>query len=430
MDGASYQFMHNYNGSEEKNTNKVEIYYRGNTIVLDGKSTYIGNSATASLYRYTPHRPDSAQYYDSWGNVVTSHYYGNYNFISFLNKWFDFSKYLQDNFAISNYTLSNGSPAKGETVEVNFSLKNNLSTAITIDAVGLVGRLGSVSSATSRDFGWFGSTAFTSGETKSFKYTYLVKDTGSLYIWPSFYYQGYFSHYYQGWTVMSLRLPNLGITTNLSSSPSPLFIGQDIPVSVSVKNNEPNPIKYDALGIASRYGLVNKDITWSTNSSFTPGETKILSGILKPDQAGTYVSWLAIQQSGEFRLIKATDGMQYLVSYVINPYADFLFSNYTVSTVTPAKGDTVTASFTLRNNLPAPITIGSIGFVAKLNGISSGIHRDFGWYPSVTFAANETKTFNYSTVIKDSGTLYVWPVLYYQGYYLHYLMGWTNLKTI
>jgi len=57
--------------------------YIGNT-TIDGKSTYIGNCPTASLYNYTPHRPDSAWLPAGDG----SHYYGNYNFITQFNEWF------------------------------------------------------------------------------------------------------------------------------------------------------------------------------------------------------------------------------------------------------------------------------------------------------------------------------------------------------
>jgi len=84
MDGAAYQFDYNYRHSESKNTSIVGQYYVGNTTAIDGKSTYIGNSATASFFRYTPHRPDSAYLTATNG----SHYYGNYNFISFYNSWF------------------------------------------------------------------------------------------------------------------------------------------------------------------------------------------------------------------------------------------------------------------------------------------------------------------------------------------------------
>jgi hypothetical protein len=59
-------------------------WVRGNTVTIDTRDTGIGTCATASLYNYTPHRPDSAY------TLVnsTTYYYGNYNFINFFNNWF------------------------------------------------------------------------------------------------------------------------------------------------------------------------------------------------------------------------------------------------------------------------------------------------------------------------------------------------------
>jgi len=84
VDWGTWQFDYNYRYSELNDSSRVGQYRAGNTATIDGKSTYIGNSATAALYRYTPHRPDSAYLTATNG----SHYYGNYNFIKFYLGWF------------------------------------------------------------------------------------------------------------------------------------------------------------------------------------------------------------------------------------------------------------------------------------------------------------------------------------------------------
>lgn len=85
VDGAAFQLDYNFRYSELNDANRVGVYRVGNTITLDGKSTYLGNSATAALYRYTPHRPDSGYLTATNG----SHYYGNYNFIYYCKLWFN-----------------------------------------------------------------------------------------------------------------------------------------------------------------------------------------------------------------------------------------------------------------------------------------------------------------------------------------------------
>ncbi len=43
------------------------IYWTGNTVPIDGQSIYLGNGATAALYRYTPHiQTDFTNIYSSW----------------------------------------------------------------------------------------------------------------------------------------------------------------------------------------------------------------------------------------------------------------------------------------------------------------------------------------------------------------------------
>lgn len=55
----------------------------GSYTPIDGRSTYIANCATASLYNYTPHRVDSG-----WIESDDQFYYGNYNFVILFQNWF------------------------------------------------------------------------------------------------------------------------------------------------------------------------------------------------------------------------------------------------------------------------------------------------------------------------------------------------------
>jgi len=72
-DWASWQLRWNMDKANSQDTAqraKVAPYYTGNTITIDGVATLIGNGATASLYRYTPH------------------FHGNENFYSIYSSWF------------------------------------------------------------------------------------------------------------------------------------------------------------------------------------------------------------------------------------------------------------------------------------------------------------------------------------------------------
>jgi murein DD-endopeptidase MepM/ murein hydrolase activator NlpD len=112
IDGAAFQLDFNYKFSEERDYSKIGEYYAGNTARIDGKNTLLSNSATAALYRYTPHRPDSA--YETATNG--SHYYGNYNFIKFFYGWFVPEKNMTAPLTISS----------GELTAVINSIKDDL----------------------------------------------------------------------------------------------------------------------------------------------------------------------------------------------------------------------------------------------------------------------------------------------------------------
>lgn len=56
---------------------------KGNVIDVDGRPTHLKNCATAALYNYTPHRVDGA-----WRPVDNQYFYGNYNFVTYMQKWF------------------------------------------------------------------------------------------------------------------------------------------------------------------------------------------------------------------------------------------------------------------------------------------------------------------------------------------------------
>ena len=71
VDWGSWQLRWNMDRANDPATRyKVAPYYTGNTITIDGFSTYLGTGATASLYRYTPH------------------FHGNQNFRLIFTQWF------------------------------------------------------------------------------------------------------------------------------------------------------------------------------------------------------------------------------------------------------------------------------------------------------------------------------------------------------
>ena len=74
-DWATWQLRWNMdkaNSTDSAQSAKVSPYIMGRTINIDGVATYLGNGATASLYRYTPHFHGNQNFYSiykPWANV-------------------------------------------------------------------------------------------------------------------------------------------------------------------------------------------------------------------------------------------------------------------------------------------------------------------------------------------------------------------------
>src|SRR5690606_7001407 len=148
------------------------------------------------------------------------------------------------NFALTYLETPNLSPALGEDTVLKFKLKNNSGVAMTLNAVGVVGRYDNPYTGTNNDFGWQGSVTFTAGEEKSFTtFVHNIKDTRTLYAWVALNYQGRYIHYNNWGFALFPRFPNITNTptTTLSNGLSPQ-VGQETTVTSSITNNEPKPI--------------------------------------------------------------------------------------------------------------------------------------------------------------------------------------------
>lgn len=213
------------------------------------------------------------------------------------------------NFQLTYTETPNTNPALGEDVAVKFKLKNNSGVAMTLDAVGVVGRYDNPFSGANRDFGWAGSQTFSAGEEKT--YTAFVSNVSELknfYAWVAILYQGQYVHYNNWGFMMAPHLPNISITTPLSVNGGSPELGESNAVTVSVKNNEPKPIKYSALGTPIRFhGVYNYDTTWQGSGTLAAsgqaGDTVNLSGSKVFDKSGPYTVWASIFIQGRFMTI-------------------------------------------------------------------------------------------------------------------------------
>lgn len=204
-------------------------------------------------------------------------------------------------------SLPNSNPAVGETVTIKFKLKNTLPTPITISNVGMVGR--HTGSNANYDLGWTNAVTFAPGEEKSFTFSRVIERSEPFNTWVALLYNGAYTHYSPYGFTLTPHLPNLSLVSPITINNSNGFAsGQTVPVTASIKNNEPQPITLPAVGIPIRSsGSQNYDTAWvgplTIQASGQPGDTLNLSGNVNFNKPGTYTLWTSVFQNDIYRTI-------------------------------------------------------------------------------------------------------------------------------
>ncbi|HSX44225.1 MAG TPA: hypothetical protein VLE69_02925, partial [Candidatus Saccharimonadales bacterium] len=395
-------------GSLKRCNSCSTTYYDGYT-TIDGTATHMDSGGTAALYWYTPH------------------FHGNQNFVSIYEGWFGSTVNIDAGSVINSLpvtivTQPAASPAVGQSITYTVSFKNNFADPVTLDAVGAVGRAGNMSTGTNRDFGWQGPLTLAAGASQQFTFTTSVYDSGPIFIWPSVIYKGIFIQYNNWGTTLAAHAPNFTLSQPLTMTPTTVYAGQNVTFSAKLKNNEPYPINYDAIGIPVKfYNRYNYDAAWVGPGVIAPGAEITLSGTRNIDKPGPFTYWVSNYFGGTFSTIGS---VHQLSSLEVVP--NFSVSGITFSNSPPVVGQNLGASFTITNNLPIGIDVDAVGIIGRL-GTFNGSNRDIGWQGPVHFNAGETKTFSGLTRnITDLRTHYYWiRVLYKGGYYQYNNWGST-----
>jgi hypothetical protein len=383
-----------------------------------GSQVYIQNQATAGLYNFTPYQPNAAALNNLYGTGDNCSAYGNRNFWRLYNDWFNMSdSLLNGGLTMRTITAPDANPYRGETVTYSYTLTNNLSVSLPLDAVGVVGRYGNPYNGANRDFGWQGPVTLAPGETKQFNFTTTVTDTGTIYAWPAVNYLGDYVHYNNWGTQMNAHVPNLSLVSPLASSVSNPVAGQTATLSATIKNNEAVPIQLGGIGIPARFvNTYNYDTAWSSSVTLQPGETKTISGPITFDKAGSYTAWLSALIAGQYTTLSST-----LNFNVQKATPNFQLTYIEGPNQTPAVGEDVVLKYKLKNNSGISMTLDAVGVVGRYGNPYNGPNRDFGWVGPVTFAAGEEKSFTtFTSNVSELQNFYAWVAINYQGTYTHY----------
>ena len=411
-------------------------YRPGNNTVLYNPNSSCGSSsvniltyATAALYTYTPYQPNQAALNDIYG--VGDHVpggancsaFGNRNFWRIYSNWFGPTTSSLGGITMNNIQQPNATPARGETVTYIYSLTNNLATSVTLNAVGVVGRLGTFTGA-NRDFGWQGPITLLPGIPQQFTFTSLIRDQGPLYVWPAVNYLGSYTHYNNWGELLNAHDPNLGLITPLASTILSPIAGQTATISATIKNNESQPIDLSMIGIPVRYyGTYGYDTAWiSPVGPLQPGATQAISGNITFDKPGPYTAWLSGIIANQYTTLSPS--INFTVTKAV---PNFSLTYVETPNLTPAIGEDVTIRFKLKNNSGVPLTLDAVGIVGRYDSPYTGKNSDFGWAgptstpTSTAFSVGEEKQYDlFVRNISETKTLFAWVAVNYKGIYAHY----------
>ena len=315
---------------------------------------------------------------------------------------------------VSPLQSSTQNPVAGETVTFSTTIKNNESSSVKLNAIGIPIRF---YDTWSYDTAWTSAT-LAAGATKTISGSVVFDKPGPYKAWLSALIGSDYS---------SLS-PNLTYNT---TTPSPSFIltyldplphttpavGENISVKFKLKNTLPVPITVSNVGVVGRHAGSNSnyDLGWTDSVTFAPGEEKSFTSFSRiVEKADTLDTWVAILYNNTYTHYSA-------YKFTLTPHAPNLTLSAPLilnSGNTPSVGQVAPVTASLKNNEPYPITVSAAGLPIRFYNTWN---YDAAWVGSHTFAAagqaGDTLALNGSVLLDKPGPYTLWASVLQGGSY-------------
>lgn len=437
--GAAFQLDFNFIHSEANNAAQAREFRRGNTAIIDGRPTFIANSATASLYRYTPHRPDSAwipslPMFNDRGVMFYfggNHYYGNYNFIRFYNSWFNYALHIRDSvFVHQNISLGKNSFRSGESISPKAVLQNYSRSRVSIETIVLA----NVNNNTgqSRSFTYVRGIVLeplgTVGDILEISTSTIVAEPGLYTTWLMFHHNNVWHDFNASRVNYTATTPNIMATW--FDVPLSGISGQAFTPGFRIKNFENVDIRLNSVGIANWLNWPNpnmRDFGFAENITIPAGQE---INIPMPEriisEPGLYKTWAIFRIGDSWHPITHVTGWpasyQGIVVRLPNIQASFLDVPSVITS-----GATVTPNFRVKNFESVPINL-TFGVANWLNWPNPNM-RDFGFSP-VSIPANSEAHVNVGTrALTERGVYRTFALMRVRDsfYQMMHTTGWPSV---
>lgn len=395
-----------------------------------GKSVYIENMATASLYIYTPYVPNQAAL-EAYPGEASCGAYGNRNFFMMFSEWFG-STYGSVNL-ISDLSISHDQMGKMYTGErtVSYTVRNNSNQTIDMGEIGVASR-----SPSGRTDGF----AMKKVVLKPYE-TYTYTDTqshfteeGDYRFWIVTLKDGVYredlpassaSNLVRQWWVYIQAAPT--VVGNVSIPQTRPTQNANVDVTYRIRNNSSSAVQLGDMGVRLRFEDGATISTTKTPSVTIPAgqEREISSSIWLPRIGGYTVEIVNSKDGGTtwnttFPLSQSTTIQRSLQFTAKTPVS--IQATPSVSPAQPLAGQDVTASFRIKNYTLVDYIDGQIGLAVRdeQNGNVGYDMQPFN------VPANGELVYNVSSRYFNKPGLYTaWLVRYEGGVYTEYGVGET-----
>ena len=389
-------------------------FYDDNGVMY--RTHYISNPSTSSFYCYTPHAYNNPQgLYGLPAYGTTGKYYsGSYNFVKYFELWFGSTKAVNGSIILSKgltTSSTNGNVYMGETLTASYQVTNTSEYDVPAGGLGICGRM----NGKWYDFGYQDQTVIPANSTITVSYSKVIDlEGGALNLSVCSYHAslgGWVGSFYP-WDTSGTSLTrtanlqvysNPTVTTNVSASSNSVPAYEDVTVSTILKNSGPAPVSVGTLVFAARDSKGNnydfpasENVVVPANSSITVSAKRSFS------VAGAYRYYLASYRNGTWSTtfpIIASGSIVTGGTITVNENP-LISSSLSLSDSTPAKGQSVSVSFTIKNNASTDVNMGYLVIAAR---DPDGNNVDFPGFSDVVVPANSTYTYTSSRSFGKTG---------------------------
>ncbi len=393
---------------------------------IDNKATLVGSCATAALYQYTPHRPDSA-WIDVWDGYSYVNYYGNYNFIYYFNKWFKTSDAIRTSVRSNpGVDFDKSNVLLGENITGNMTLKNYSDAEIDLEKIVIV--------AINKNTGKQTDLLYTShnftpegdqGDTLSVDVPFSPVEAGEYKFFVMTYYNNEWISL-SGYSYIAVTKPN--IKTSWFLVPSKAAVNIPVTPQLKIKNFESVPVTLESVGTAVWYQWPQpKDRSFAFQNAVTiPANSEITVDIPAKTftEIGSYGYWPIYKIAGNWYQL------DHITGWPTFGWMEITKPNIKTSWfLVPSKAAVnipVTPQLKIKNFESVPVTLESVG-TAVWYQWPQPKDRSFAFQNAVTIPANSEITVDIpAKTFTEIGSYGYWPIYKIAGnwYQLDHITGW------